>query len=226
MLAIGAAPYPVRHGNARRASARIRFATLAIPLAYSRPIRPGNASSVCPSAPASRARKVLQRRPNRGENEPRIRRLLPSGLALLRRVEIARTPPSLAAAHAPFRSPLSFHPLRRPAVGPRRVVARAAARGVDVLALTDHDELSGLAEARDGGGRGGNHLRLRGRAVGHLGRPDHSRRRPADRSGRRDPRGRSRRRSAPGERRAGRRIGDALADGRHSRARGKARSAT
>ncbi len=31
---------------------------------------------------------------------------------------------------------------------PAAVVARAAARGVDVLALTDHDELSGLAEAR------------------------------------------------------------------------------
>ena len=31
---------------------------------------------------------------------------------------------------------------------PAEVVARAAARGVDVLALTDHDELSGLAEAR------------------------------------------------------------------------------
>jgi len=32
---------------------------------------------------------------------------------------------------------------------PAAVVARAAERGVDVLALTDHDELSGLAEARD-----------------------------------------------------------------------------
>ncbi len=31
---------------------------------------------------------------------------------------------------------------------PAEVVARAAARGVDVLALTDHDELAGLAEAR------------------------------------------------------------------------------
>ncbi len=31
---------------------------------------------------------------------------------------------------------------------PAEVVARAAARGVDVLALTDHDELSGLAEAK------------------------------------------------------------------------------
>jgi predicted metal-dependent phosphoesterase TrpH len=31
---------------------------------------------------------------------------------------------------------------------PTAVVARAAARGVDVLALTDHDELSGLTEAR------------------------------------------------------------------------------
>jgi len=31
---------------------------------------------------------------------------------------------------------------------PAAVVARAAARGVDVLALTDHDEVSGLAEAR------------------------------------------------------------------------------
>jgi predicted metal-dependent phosphoesterase TrpH len=31
---------------------------------------------------------------------------------------------------------------------PSAVVARAAARGVDVLALTDHDEVSGLAEAK------------------------------------------------------------------------------
>jgi predicted metal-dependent phosphoesterase TrpH len=31
---------------------------------------------------------------------------------------------------------------------PAAVVERAAARGVDVLALTDHDEISGLAEAR------------------------------------------------------------------------------
>lgn len=31
---------------------------------------------------------------------------------------------------------------------PAAVVARAAARGVDVLALTDHDEVAGLAEAR------------------------------------------------------------------------------
>ena len=31
---------------------------------------------------------------------------------------------------------------------PAAVVARAAARGVDVLALTDHDEVSGLTEAR------------------------------------------------------------------------------
>ncbi len=32
-------------------------------------------------------------------------------------------------------------------LSPAAVVARAAARGVDVLALTDHDEVSGLAEA-------------------------------------------------------------------------------
>jgi predicted metal-dependent phosphoesterase TrpH len=32
---------------------------------------------------------------------------------------------------------------------PAAVVARAAARGVDVLALTDHDEIAGNAEARD-----------------------------------------------------------------------------
>jgi len=32
---------------------------------------------------------------------------------------------------------------------PAAVVARAAARGVDVLALTDHDEVTGLAEARE-----------------------------------------------------------------------------
>jgi predicted metal-dependent phosphoesterase TrpH len=31
---------------------------------------------------------------------------------------------------------------------PAALIARAANRGVDVLALTDHDELSGLAEAR------------------------------------------------------------------------------
>jgi len=34
-------------------------------------------------------------------------------------------------------------------LAPAAVVARAAERGVDVLALTDHDEVSGLAEARD-----------------------------------------------------------------------------
>jgi len=33
-------------------------------------------------------------------------------------------------------------------LSPAAVVARAAARGVDVLALTDHDEVSGLPEAR------------------------------------------------------------------------------
>jgi 3',5'-nucleoside bisphosphate phosphatase len=34
-------------------------------------------------------------------------------------------------------------------LSPAAVVARAASRGVDVLALTDHDEVSGLAEARE-----------------------------------------------------------------------------
>jgi hypothetical protein len=34
-------------------------------------------------------------------------------------------------------------------LAPAAVVARAATRGVDVLALTDHDEVSGLAEAKD-----------------------------------------------------------------------------
>jgi predicted metal-dependent phosphoesterase TrpH len=34
-------------------------------------------------------------------------------------------------------------------LAPREVVRRAAARGVDVLALTDHDELDGLAEASE-----------------------------------------------------------------------------
>ena len=34
-------------------------------------------------------------------------------------------------------------------LAPAAVVARARERGVDVLALTDHDELSGLAEARE-----------------------------------------------------------------------------
>jgi predicted metal-dependent phosphoesterase TrpH len=34
-------------------------------------------------------------------------------------------------------------------LSPTGVVRRAAARGVEVLALTDHDELAGLAEARD-----------------------------------------------------------------------------
>ena len=33
-------------------------------------------------------------------------------------------------------------------LAPAAVVARAAARGVDVLALTDHDDTAGLAEAR------------------------------------------------------------------------------
>ncbi|MGE5169570.1 MAG: 3',5'-nucleoside bisphosphate phosphatase [Rudaea sp.] len=34
-------------------------------------------------------------------------------------------------------------------LSPAEVVRRAACRGVDVLALTDHDEVAGLAEARD-----------------------------------------------------------------------------
>ena len=38
---------------------------------------------------------------------------------------------------------------------PAAVVARAAAHGVDVLALTDHDEVSGLAEAREAAGVAG-----------------------------------------------------------------------
>jgi hypothetical protein len=42
-----------------------------------------------------------------------------------------------------------FHPATDPGLlPPAAVVARATARGVDVLALTDHDEVSGLAEAR------------------------------------------------------------------------------
>ena len=40
-------------------------------------------------------------------------------------------------------------------LGPRELVARAAANGVDTLALTDHDDTSGLAEARaEAGTRG------------------------------------------------------------------------
>ena len=38
---------------------------------------------------------------------------------------------------------------------PTEVVERAAARGVDVLSLTDHDEIGGLAEARSAAGRVG-----------------------------------------------------------------------
>src|SRR5512132_215878 len=34
-------------------------------------------------------------------------------------------------------------------LSPAGVVTRAAARGVDVLALTDHDEVAGLAQARE-----------------------------------------------------------------------------
>jgi hypothetical protein len=40
-------------------------------------------------------------------------------------------------------------------LAPAAVVARAAERGVDVLALTDHDEVSGLAEAREAAAGGG-----------------------------------------------------------------------
>jgi predicted metal-dependent phosphoesterase TrpH len=40
-------------------------------------------------------------------------------------------------------------------LAPAAVVARAAERGVDVLALTDHDEVSGLAEAREAADAGG-----------------------------------------------------------------------
>lgn len=41
---------------------------------------------------------------------------------------------------------------------PGELVARAAQRGVDVLALTDHDETSGLAEARESAARAGVNL--------------------------------------------------------------------
>jgi predicted metal-dependent phosphoesterase TrpH len=37
-------------------------------------------------------------------------------------------------------------------LAPAEIVRRAASRGVDVLALTDHDELAGLAEAREAAG--------------------------------------------------------------------------
>ena len=53
---------------------------------------------------------------------------------------------------------------------PAAVVARAAARGVDVLALTDHDEVAGLAEARRRRRGRRHHADLRLRAVGELGR--------------------------------------------------------
>src|SRR5687768_876148 len=43
-------------------------------------------------------------------------------------------------------------------LAPREVVARAAGRGVRVLALTDHDDLGGLEEARDAAATAG--LRL------------------------------------------------------------------
>src|SRR4051794_908601 len=43
-------------------------------------------------------------------------------------------------------------------LSPADVVKRAAARGVDVLALTDHDEVSGLAEAADAARECGVHL--------------------------------------------------------------------
>ena len=72
-------------------------------------------------------------------------------------------------ADAPLRPPLPLDPFRRPAA-PAAVVARAAARGVDVLALTDHDEVGGLAEARGGRARRRHHARLRRRAVGDAGR--------------------------------------------------------
>ncbi len=41
------------------------------------------------------------------------------------------------------------------ALAPAEVVRRAAANGVDVLALTDHDQLSGLAEARSAAAEAG-----------------------------------------------------------------------
>ena len=41
---------------------------------------------------------------------------------------------------------------------PAEVVRRAGERGVNVLALTDHDETSGLAEAREAAGSAGVHL--------------------------------------------------------------------
>jgi predicted metal-dependent phosphoesterase TrpH len=40
-------------------------------------------------------------------------------------------------------------------LSPAEVVRRAASRGVDVLALTDHDDMSGLAEAKQAAGEAG-----------------------------------------------------------------------
>src|SRR5208282_5968017 len=52
---------------------------------------------------------------------------------------------------APLRSSLPFHPLRRAAHAARAGLSLRE-RGVDVLALTDHDELSGIAEAKQAAG--------------------------------------------------------------------------
>ena len=77
-------------------------------------------------------------------------------------------------------------------LAPADVVRRAASRGVDVLALTDHDELAGLAEAQEAARETVAGVRLRLRAVGELGGPDDPRRRAAHRSGARRPRRRAR----------------------------------
>ena len=84
---------------------------------------------------------------------------------------------------------------------PGAVVERAAGRGVDVLALTDHDELGGLPEARAAADERGITLINGVEALRQLGNAHDPRRRAAGRS-RRTAAGRRSRDRAPGPQRA------------------------
>ena len=67
-------------------------------------------------------------------------------------------------------------------LSPADVVARAAANGVHVLALTDHDDVSGLAAAQAAAAADGSDADSWGRNLGDLGRADGAYRWPAHRS--------------------------------------------
>ena len=108
-------------------------------------------------------------------------------------------------------------------LAPADVVRRAAARGVDVLALTDHDEVAGLAEAREAARDAGIQFIDGVGALGDVARGHSARRGAQHRPGqRRSHRGPRRRAQRPRRARAAHRR--RARAGRHSRCfRGRAR---